>query len=152
MPLRGDDFYRDHGLELVLGTRATALDAGKRMVTLSDGRTLGFGALLIATGAEPNRLRIPGANLPHVHTVRTLADSRAIIAAAGTARRAVVVGASFIGLEVAASLRTRGLEVNVVAPEERPLERVLGAELGGFVQRVHEEKGVRFHLRNKPAS
>ncbi|MHC2369722.1 NADPH-dependent 2,4-dienoyl-CoA reductase/sulfur reductase-like enzyme [Bradyrhizobium diazoefficiens] len=91
-------------------------------------------------------MQIPGADQPHVHTLRSVADSRAIIKATGSARRVLVIGASFIGLEVAASLRARKLEVHVVAPEERPMQRVLGPEMGDFVRALHEENGVNFHL------
>ncbi|MGD9508511.1 MAG: FAD-dependent oxidoreductase, partial [Geminicoccaceae bacterium] len=146
IPLRSPEFYREHAIELRLGARARAIDTARHEVELEDGSRQPYGALLIATGAEPVRLDVPGAELPHVHYLRSLADSRAIIKAAETARRAVVIGASFIGLEVAASLRARNLEVHVVAPDSIPMERVLGREIGGLVRAIHEEHGVRFHL------
>src|SRR5207248_7227483 len=121
-------------------------------VELADGSRRGYGALLLATGAEPVRLTVPGSDQPHIHYLRTLANSRALIAKATASRRAVVIGASFIGLEVAASLRARGLKVCVVAPEARPMETVLGPEVGDLVRRVHEEHGVVFRLGTTPAA
>jgi NADPH-dependent 2,4-dienoyl-CoA reductase/sulfur reductase-like enzyme/nitrite reductase/ring-hydroxylating ferredoxin subunit len=152
IPLRPEGFYAGYGIEHLRGTRATSIDTARHTVTLDDGRTLQWDRLLLATGATAVRLDIPGAELPHVHTLRSLADSRSIIAASGSAKRAVVIGASFIGLEVAASLRHRGIEVHVVAPDERPLERVLGAQLGDHVRALHEQHGVSFHLGRKPAA
>ncbi len=148
MPLRGEDWYRDHEIELRLGSkgRVRALAPSERRVDLEEGGTLRYGALLLATGASPVPLGVPGAGLPHVRPLRTLADSRAIIARAASAGTAVVVGASFIGLEVAAALVQRKLRVHVVAPDSVPMERVLGREVGLFVRGLHEEKGVRFHL------
>jgi len=146
LPLRPDGWYAENDIDLRLNTSVVGIDVHAREVELGDGSKLAWDRLLLATGAEPVRLAIPGIELPHVHTLRTLADSRAIIARAAQAQRAVVMGASFIGLEVAASLRTRGLEVHVVAPDRRPMERVLGPELGDFVRRLHEEHGVIFHL------
>lgn len=148
LPLRGEDYYYDAGIDLRLNTNVSAIDPKSRNVTLGNGDKLPFDRLLLATGAEPIKLQIVGANQPHVHTLRSVADSRAIIKAAGSARRALVIGASFIGLEVAASLRARKLEVHVVAPEERPMQRVLGPEMGDFVRALHEENGVNFHLKD----
>jgi NADPH-dependent 2,4-dienoyl-CoA reductase/sulfur reductase-like enzyme/nitrite reductase/ring-hydroxylating ferredoxin subunit len=144
--LRGPDFYAAQQIELRVGVRAGRIDARNHRVVLADGQEVSYGALLLATGAQPVRLSVPGGDRPSVLYLRTLADSRAIIARCGDAKRVVVIGASFIGLEVAASLRARGPEVHVVAPEGRPLERVLGPELGDFVKGLHEEHGVVFHL------
>ena len=148
VPLRADSFYTEQGIDLRLKTTVAGIDVGAREVMLGDGSKVAYDRLLLATGAEPVRLPLPGMDLPHVHTLRTLGDSRAIIARAATARRAVVMGASFIGLEVAASLRARGIEVHVVAPEKRPMERVLGPQMGDFVRSLHEEHGVIFHLED----
>jgi apoptosis-inducing factor 3 len=152
IPLRPPEFYRDLDVELILGDPATALDSRAHVVTLQSGRRLGYGALLLAPGAEPVRLPIPGAELPHVRTLRTLDDSRALIGIASRATQAVVIGASFIGLEAAASLRHRGLTVHVVGKETLPLERVLGAEVGRFIQKLHADQGVHFHLGTGPRS
>jgi len=146
LPLRSDDFYAEAGIDLRLKTQVAAIDPKARQVVLADGKTVPYGRLLLATGAEPVRLSIPGADQRHVHVLRSLADCQAIIASAKGAKRAVVIGASFIGLEAAAALRAREIEVHVVAPEQRPMERVLGAEMGNFVRALHEEHGVIFHL------
>ena len=146
VPLRAQGWYRDNAIDLRLNTKATNIDPRAREVELADGTRIPYERLLLATGAEPVRLRIPGADQPHVRTLRSLADCNAIIEYAQAARRAVVIGASFIGLEVAAALRTRGLAVHVVAPEARPMERILGPQMGDFVRTLHEEHGVIFHL------
>ena len=152
MPLQSPAFYKDQSIDLVLGTEVAAIDPKARQVTLAGGRSLPFDRLLLATGAEPVQLDIPGAGSAHVHVLRSLVDCRAIIADAASAKRAVVIGASFIGLEVAAALRARKIEVHAVAPDKRPLERVLGPELGDVVRRIHEENGVVFHLEERPTA
>jgi NADPH-dependent 2,4-dienoyl-CoA reductase/sulfur reductase-like enzyme/nitrite reductase/ring-hydroxylating ferredoxin subunit len=146
IPLWPDDFYAEQRIELVLGRRVVSIDSGGRTVRLDDGSDRSYGSLLLATGAEPVRLTIPGADDNQVRYLRSFADSRAIVQRAATARQVVVVGASFIGLEVAASLRARGVAVDVVAPDSTPLERVMGVEVGRFVQSLHEAHGVTFHL------
>ena len=146
LPLRPDNFYAEAGIELRLKSDVASIDAKARHVIIAGGGTVPYDRLLLATGAEPVRLPIPGADQPHVHVLRSLADCRAIIDSVNGARRAVVIGASFIGLEAAAALRARNIEVRVVAPEERPMERVLGPEMGDFIRALHEEHGVIFHL------
>jgi NADPH-dependent 2,4-dienoyl-CoA reductase/sulfur reductase-like enzyme/nitrite reductase/ring-hydroxylating ferredoxin subunit len=144
IPLRPTEFFAEQRIELVLNARATTIKKGE--VAIEGGRTFAFDRLLIATGAAPLRLDIQGAERPNVHTLRTLADSRAIISRAKAGARAVVMGASFIGLEVAASLRARDVAVHVVAPERVPLHRVMGDEVGAYIQKLHESHGVVFHL------
>jgi len=152
IPLRPPEFYATQQIELVLGARVARIDVAAKRVVTEDGKSYEYDALLLATGADPVRLELPGAEPPHVHYLRTLDDSRAIIAAAGTAKRAVVIGSGFIGLEAAASLRKRGLEVHVVSPDARPLEKVLGPELGDLVRALHERHGVVFHWQTRPTA
>jgi NADPH-dependent 2,4-dienoyl-CoA reductase/sulfur reductase-like enzyme/nitrite reductase/ring-hydroxylating ferredoxin subunit len=148
--LRSPDWFREQDIE-VIRTAVRSLDSATRTVRW-DGGERSFGAVLLATGAEPVRLRVPTADGARLFHLRTVADSRAIIAAAESSKRAVIAGASFIGLEVAASLHARDLEVDVVAPEDLPLVRVMGQDLGRFIRELHEEKGVRFHMGRTIAS
>jgi NADPH-dependent 2,4-dienoyl-CoA reductase/sulfur reductase-like enzyme/nitrite reductase/ring-hydroxylating ferredoxin subunit len=146
LPLRPDSFYAEAAIDLRLKTEVSSIDTKARNVVLADGKAAPYDRLLLATGAGPVRLPIPGSDQPHVHVLRTLDDCRAIIASADGARRAIVLGASFIGLEAAAALRTRDIEVHVVGLEARPMERVLGPAMGDFVRSLHEKHGVIFHL------
>jgi NADPH-dependent 2,4-dienoyl-CoA reductase/sulfur reductase-like enzyme/nitrite reductase/ring-hydroxylating ferredoxin subunit len=158
IPLHPRELYDERRIELRLGTRVESIDPRARTITLHGGDTLSWGALLLATGAEPVHLDLPGGDLPHVRYLRTLADSRAIVAhverllAAPATPRAVVLGGSFIGLEVAASLRARKLEVTVIDRERLPLERVMGREVGEFVRTLHEEHGVAFRPGQRAAA
>ena len=152
VPLRGESYYSRNQIDLRLGTQAVRIEPGTREVILAGGDAVPYDRLLLATGAEPVRLTIPGADQPHVHTLRSLVDCEAIIARAATARSAVVLGASFIGLEVAAALRGRGIDVHVVAPDKHPMGRVLGPEMGAFIRTLHEKNGVVFHLEETASS
>jgi apoptosis-inducing factor 3 len=149
IPLHPPEFYQEHEIEIRRGRQVTAIEPAAHRVRLDDGAAHAYDALLLATGASPVRLPAEMERGSRTYYLRSFADSRAIIAAASPGKSAVILGASFIGLEVAASLRARNLEVHVVAPGERPLERVMGAELGTFIQRLHEEYGVVFHLSQK---
>lgn len=147
LPLRTPEFYAKHNIEILTSTTASSINTGTKTITLGDGQTRAYDRLLLATGATPISLNVPGAGLPHVFYLRTLDDSHRIIAAAARAKSVAVIGASFIGLEVAASLRTRGLDVHVIAPDAIPLQKVFGDRLGAHVQSLHEEKGVKFSLQ-----
>ncbi|MHD0280447.1 NAD(P)/FAD-dependent oxidoreductase [Rhodococcus aetherivorans] len=139
--LRPQEFFDDQRIELRLGVRVQALDAAARTVALSDGAVLGFDELIVATGLRPRRL--PGtAGLAGVHVLRSVDDSRALRAAVVPGGRALIVGAGFIGCEVAASLRARGMDVVLVEPQPTPLASVLGERVGALVARLHTDEGV----------
>jgi len=146
IPLRPPDWYRERNIELILNSRVTSLDTKQKKISTQDGRTYEYAALLLATGADPVKLPLEGADPARMFYLRTFADSKAIVARASSAKQVVVIGASFIGLEVAASLRTRGIAVHVVAPGKVPMEKVLGPKIGAFVRTLHESHGVVFHL------
>jgi NADPH-dependent 2,4-dienoyl-CoA reductase/sulfur reductase-like enzyme/nitrite reductase/ring-hydroxylating ferredoxin subunit len=146
IPLRTPDYYAQQRIDLLLDTPVAALDINRKRVQLAGGRQLDYGALLLATGADPVHLDIPGSSPMPRFYLRSFADSQAIVNAAAAAKRALIVGASFIGLEVAAALRQRGLQVHVVGPERIPLERVLGPEIGSHVGDLHRSHGVVLHL------
>ena len=148
--LKPAEFYKDNRINVMLNARVVKIDVANRVVELADGHRYAYDALLLATGASPVRLRIPGADLAHVHYLRGITDAHALVEAGKSAKRAVVVGASFIGLEVASSLRARGLEVHVVGPETILMEKVLGPDVGRFLRAVHEDHGVTFHLGTTP--
>jgi apoptosis-inducing factor 3 len=152
IPLRSMDFYREREIELLLNTQIAAIDPREKSVVLADGGRRKFDALLLATGGEPLRLKIPGADSPHVCYLRSLSDCRAIIGKAAGARRVVLVGASFIAMEVAASLIQRKLEVHIIAPEAVPMERTLGPQVGQYLRHLHERNGVVFHLQHSVAA
>ena len=129
--------------------RVTNLDVSAQQLTYGDSQTLTYDALLIATGGKVNQLPVEGSDLGNVFPLRTAKNAKDILKAAQGAQRAVVIGAGFIGMETAASLRQQGLEVSVVAPNDVPFEKVLGKEIGQLFQQVHESKGVQFYLGDK---
>jgi NADPH-dependent 2,4-dienoyl-CoA reductase/sulfur reductase-like enzyme/nitrite reductase/ring-hydroxylating ferredoxin subunit len=145
LPLRSPEFYEEHVVERRVAV-VTRLDVRTRTLMLDDGTTLNPDAVLIASGGRPRRLDVPGADLPGVFTLRSQADAEALAQAAEAAQRVVVVGASFIGMEAAASLAKRGLEVTVVGPGAVPFATILGEDVGHLVQARHEEHGTRFAL------
>jgi len=146
MPLRSADYYAERPIDLVLKSRVSSINVSQKRLQVQGGKTYDFGALLLATGADPVKIPIPGASDSQVYYLRTFADSKVLVEKAAPAKHVVVVGASFIGLEVAASLRERGIGVHVVEPEKQPLERVFGSEVGGFIRGLHEAHGVVFHM------
>jgi apoptosis-inducing factor 3 len=146
MPLRGEKFYANQKIELLTGARVTALDPKGKTVTLHDGRKLSFDKALLATGGAPRLSTVPGGQEEGCYTLRSFADARALVEAAAGAKRAVLVGAGFIGLELASALRTRGLAVDVVAPEAFPLAHIVGDRIASWLKARHEKNGVSFYL------
>jgi len=146
MPLRPDEFFAEHEIQLLLNREVTRVDRRAKTIIFEGGETMDYDALLIATGGAPVRLNIPGSDLKNVCVLRSFADADSVIETASRSRRAVVVGASFIGMEVAYSLRERGLDVTVVAPSAEPFEVTLGSEIGAVFRSEHERHGVRFKL------
>jgi 3-phenylpropionate/trans-cinnamate dioxygenase ferredoxin reductase component len=141
-----EGFYAEQEIELLTGVTVTAIDPGASRVTLDGGRTLGYDRLLLTTGAEPRRLRIPGADLDGVYYLRTLADCDLLRARLAAGGRVAVVGAGWIGSEFAASARQRGLEVNVIDPQALPNERIFGSEVASFYRDVHDQHCVELLL------
>lgn len=152
LPLRDEGFYREHEIEILSERTVATFDPRSKSAGLTDGTTLRAELVILATGGLPRRLAVAGADLGGVHYLRTLADGQAIVEAAGSAKRAVVIGSSFIGLEVASGLRERAIETHVVAPERLPLAAVFGARIAERIRRLHEERGVRFHLETMPVA
>jgi len=146
MPLRPEEFFSEHDIQLLLNREVTRVDAHTKTITFAGGETMEYDALLVATGGAPLRLNIPGFDLKNVCVLRSFADADAMIETARRSRSAVVIGSSFIGMEAAYSLRERGLEVTVVAPSKEPFETTLGEEVGAVFRRLHESRGVRFKL------
>ena len=152
IPLQSPEFYGDNRIDLHLDCKVTAIDPAARQVTTARGESFGYDALVLATGAEPNHLPLPGFDLPNVYALRSQADSRALLAGIEHAKSVAIVGAGFIGLEAAGALRSRGLEVHVIAPEALPLARIVGDELASDLLKRHREQGVHFHLEAQTRS
>ena len=146
LSVRSADFYKEQNIEVRLSAHVVSIDAARHQLQLADGSSMAWGALLLATGGEPVHLPIPGAELPHVHYLRTQSDGEALANASESAQRAVVIGASFIGLEVTAALRARNIEVQVIGRETVLMEKVLGRQVGQYLKALHEQHGVAFHL------
>jgi 3-phenylpropionate/trans-cinnamate dioxygenase ferredoxin reductase subunit len=140
-------FYDGARAELKLGVRAEGLDLHRRELRLSDGETLNYDRLLLATGTAPRKVTVPGNELAGVHYLRTIADVDRIRAELANAKRVVVVGAGYIGLEVAATCRKLGLDVDVLEMADRPMNRVVAPEVSAFFAAEHEREGVRIHTQ-----
>ncbi|MFW6312891.1 MAG: FAD-dependent oxidoreductase [Spirochaetota bacterium] len=152
LPLRPNSFYESLGITVVTNTEITSVDTAAKEVETSGGERLRGDFIVLATGGVPRTLDIPGAELEGVFTLRSHTDAEAIANACHDRGRAAVIGASFIGMEVAAQLRQRGLEISVIEPEPQPMHAALGSDIGAWLRSVHEAEGVKFHLGHKPGS
>lgn len=149
MPLRSGDFFSERDIEVLHEIEVANVAIETKEITFEDGATLKYDSLLLATGGTPRKLPYQTDIQDNVFLLRSFSDTDALIAAAEEGKRVVVIGASFIGMEAASSLKTRGCDVTVVAPGEAPFEKVLGAEIGKLFQRIHESNGVNFRLGEK---
>jgi NADPH-dependent 2,4-dienoyl-CoA reductase/sulfur reductase-like enzyme/nitrite reductase/ring-hydroxylating ferredoxin subunit len=146
LPLRDEEFYKGLDIELMMGRRVEHLKPEDRTLIFTDGDDVRFDQLLLATGGTPRNLSVPGGDLPNVFLLRTMDDAESIRKAAEKAEKAVILGAGFIGLEAAASLRERDLKVELAARDKIPMQKIFGDRIGQWFQQMHEKKGVRFHL------
>ncbi|HUI68945.1 MAG TPA: FAD-dependent oxidoreductase, partial [Spirochaetia bacterium] len=146
MPLRSAKFYANQKIEVLTSTRVTAVDPRSKTVSLSTGQTMSYDKALLATGAIPRKLPVPGADGEACYQLRSFADGRLIVEAAASAKRAALIGAGFISMELASSLRKRGLEVTVISPEAVPFAKVVGEEVAAALRKRHEKDGVSFVL------
>ena len=149
LPLRSCEFYDEHDIELRFGKAVTKVDAPQKSLTLEDGSTIKYDSLLLATGGTARKLDVPGGDLTNIFTIRQPEDANSILDAVKDAKKALIVGSSFIGMEAAASLNKQGLEVTVVSPDDVPFKKVLGDRLGKMFQKVHEQNGVTFKFGTK---
>lgn len=152
MPLRDDEFFKENDIELQKNREVVEVDFKEKNIKFNDSTGLTFDRLLLATGGAPKRLDIPGAELDNVFTLRSYDDADRIIEASKKAKKAVVIGASFIGTEIASSLAERDVDVTIVAPEAQPLEKILGEKVGGVFRKAHEEAGTSFKLETRPSA
>ncbi len=144
LPLRSDDFFEEHRIELLTGKEVQKVDPKAKTILFADGETLSYDALLVATGGTPRKLKVPNSCLKNIFALRSFEQAEDIVNAVTDAKKVVVIGTGFIGMEAAASLQSRGLEVHVVSNDTVPFGKVLGPELGLFFQRLHEKNGIKF--------
>jgi len=150
VPLRPEGYYSERAITVLTRRRVTGIDPRQQYVALDSGNSIPYDKLLVATGARPRRLAVPGAELEGVYSLRSMRDAIEIFEASRGIGRVAVVGAGFVGMEVAASLRTRGLGVDVIAPERVPMLKIFGERVGRWLEALHERNGVRFHLGRAP--
>ncbi len=146
LPLRSEKFFQNRDIELKLGKAVQTVDIDRKSIVFEDDETLSYDKILLATGGIPRVLDVPGGDLPNVFPLRTLDDANLLIHNCESASRAAIIGASFIGLETAVSLKKRGLDVTVIAPEDVPFKSVFGQDIGSMIQGLHEEQGITFRL------
>lgn len=149
LPLRSCEFYDEHDIELRFGKAVTKVDSSQKSVTLEDGSTIKYDSLLLATGGTAKKLDAPGSDLANIFTIRQPEDANSILDAVKNAKKALIVGSSFIGMEAAASLNKQGLSVTVISPDDVPFKKILGDRLGKMFQKVHEQNGVTFKFGTK---